>query len=430
MTWATRHTLGLMDRPEIARHWLLDPTITFLNHGTFGACPRPVLDYQQQLRDEMEREPLIFLDDQLDARLDAARQPLAALVGARPQDIGFAPNATTGVNAVLRSLQFEPGDEILTTDHEYNACVNTARHVARAAGARVVVASIPFPLTSADEVVDAIVAAATPRTKLAMFSHVTSPTALVLPVERIAAALHERGIQSLVDGAHAPGMVPISLDELGRQGVAYYTGNTHKWLCGPKGGGFLWVRADVQLGIHPPVLSHALNSSRTDRTYFNEAFDWPGTADITPYLTVPAALEFLAGLLPGGWPALMDANHDLAIRARDLLLDDLGTKPLAPTDMIGSMAAVELPPDILPPAPELPPNAPVGSTLPLDPLHALLLEQQRIEVPVYPWPPVPTHYRTTLRLLRVSAQAYNGLADYARLAQALRELVATPVGGH
>lgn len=419
-----------MDRPELARHWTLDPSVTFINHGTFGACPRSVMDVQSKLRDEMEREPLIFLDTELERRLDEARQPLAAFIGADPADIAFVPNATTGVNAVLRWLDLRPGDEILATDHEYNACVNTIRHVARAAGARTVIASVPFPLSSADEVVEAILAAATPRTRLAMFSHVTSPTALVFPVERIAAALAERGIESLVDGAHAPGMVPLALNELGQFGVAYYAGNTHKWLSAPKGGGFLWVRRDRQIGLHPPVISHAANSSRTDRSYFLESFDWPGTYDPTPHLAVPAALEFLGSLLPGGWPALMSANHRLALAARDLLSQTLEVDPLAPDDMLGAMAAVPLPPTIDPPSPDLPAGTPAGATYPLDPLHDLLLERNRIEVPVYTWPAVAQEERPRLRLLRVSAQAYNGLADYERLAQALSDLVAAPVGGH
>ena len=231
-----------MPAPSPRSDWLLDPDVTFLNHGTFGSCPRPVLELQTRLRDEIEREPLIFLDDELERRLDAARAPLAAFLGAQPPDVAFQPNATTGINTVLRSLELRPGDEILTTDHEYNACLNAARAVAAAAGASVVVARVPFPVGSPDEVVDAMTAAATTRTRLLMISHVTSPTALVFPIARIAAALAERGIETLVDGAHAPGMVPIDLDELGRAGVAYYAGNGHKWLCSPKGSGFLWVR--------------------------------------------------------------------------------------------------------------------------------------------------------------------------------------------
>ncbi len=424
-------TLPPMDRPapSSARPWLLDPTVTFLNHGSFGSCPRPVLDVQAELREQMEREPVLFLDGQLERRLDDARQPLAAFVGAQPADLVFLPNATTGVNTVLRSLDLRPGDEILTTDHEYNACLNAIHDVTRAAGARAVVAQVPFPLRSADEVVDAMLAAATPRTRLAVFSHITSPTALVFPVERISAALGERGIEMLVDGAHAPGMVPVAIDQLAQMGVAYYTANCHKWLCAPKGAGFLWVRRDRQQSIRPLVISHAANSPRIDRSRFLEQADWTGTLDPTPYLAVPAALEFLAGLMPGGWPELIAANRRLALEARDLLAAELANDPPAPDEMIGAMAALPLPDGIDPPPPQLPPDVALGTAYSADPLHDTLFERYRIEVPVSTWPPFAQTDRPQLRLLRISAQAYNVLADYARLAQALQDLVPARVGG-
>jgi isopenicillin-N epimerase len=417
-----------MDRPT-ATPWILDPTVTFLNHGSFGSCPRPVLAVQTELREQIEREPVLFLDIELERRLDDARQPLAALVGAHPADLVFLPNATTGVNTVLRSLDLRPGDEILTTDHEYNACLNAIQEVTRAAGAGAVIAQVPFPVRSADEVVDAMLAAVTPRTRLAVFSHVTSPTALVFPVERIAAALGERGIEMLVDGAHAPGMVPLAIDQLARMGVVYYTANCHKWLCAPKGAGFLWVRRDRQQAIRPLVISHAANSSRADRSRFLEQVDWTGTLDPTPYLAVPAALEFLAGLMPGGLPELTAGNRRLALAARDVLSATLATDPPAPDDMIGAMAALALPEGIDPAPPEMPAHAAPGTSYPQDPLHNVLFERYRIEVPISTWPPVVQADRPRLRLLRISAQAYNGLADYARLAQALHDLVPVHVGG-
>ena len=191
--------------------WLLARDVTFLNHGSFGSCPRPVLERQSELREELERRPLTFLDYELEDRLDAARTALATFLGARPMDVAFVPNATTGVNTVLRSISLQPGDEILTTDHEYNACANAARAVAQEAGAKLVVARVPMPVGSPDEVVAAITAAASERTRLALFSHITSATALVWPVDRIVAALAERGIETLIDGAHAPGQVPVDL---------------------------------------------------------------------------------------------------------------------------------------------------------------------------------------------------------------------------
>ena len=212
--------------------WPLERGVIFLNHGSFGACPAEVLRQQAALRDEMEAEPVRFLSRELDDRLADARQALAAFVGADADDLAFVANATGGVNAVLRSLRFSPGEELLTTDHAYNACRNAFDFAAGRAGARVVVATIPFPLASPEEVVEAVLARVTPRTRLALLDHVTSPTGLVLPLERLVAALSGRGVEVLVDGAHAPGMVPL---DLGALGAAYYSGNCHKWLCAPKG---------------------------------------------------------------------------------------------------------------------------------------------------------------------------------------------------
>jgi isopenicillin-N epimerase len=406
--------------------WLLAPDVTFLNHGSFGSCPRPVLERQSELREELEQRPLTFLDYELEDRLDVARMPLAAFLGARPIDVAFVPNATTGVNTVLRSISLQPGDEILTTDHEYNACANAARAVAHEAGAKVVVARVPMPVGSPDEVLAAITAAASPRTRLALFSHITSATALVWPVDLIVAALAERGIETLIDGAHAPGQVPVDLGALERLGLTYYTGNCHKWLCAPKGSGFLWVRRGRQGTIKPLIVSHAANAGRRERSYFIQSADWTGTLDPTPYLCVPAALDYMGGLLPGGWPAVMNTNHRLAVAGRDAVVAALGTRSMAPAEMIGSMAAVVIPHGVQPPPPRVAPDAPPDSSYGQDELHTVLFERDRIEVPVYLWPPVPQTERPTLRLLRVSAQVYNSLADYERLAQALSSLVGAP----
>jgi isopenicillin-N epimerase len=210
-------------------------------------------------------------------------------------------------------------------------------------------------------------------------------------------------------------------------GVSYYTGNCHKWLCAPKGAGFLWARPDKQAVIRPLITSHADNSPRRDRSYFIRQADWTGTLDPTAYLCVGAAIEFMGNLLPGGWPELMAANHQLALAARDAVRRAVGTQPLTPDYSIGSMAAVELPMDLEPSAPALPSDSPLATTYPEDTLHEELFARDRIEVPVYLWPPVPQAGRPTLRLLRVSAQAYNVLADYERLAGALSDRVAEPL---
>ncbi len=389
---------------DLARFWTLDSAVAFLNHGSFGACPRPVLEAQQRLRERLERQPVRFFVRDLEPLLDDARSALAAFLGADPEGLVFVTNATTAVNAVLRSLALAPGDQLLVTDHAYNACRNALDFVAAAAGARVVVVPVPFPLASADAVVEAVLAQVTPHTRLALLDHVTSPTGLVLPIERLVRALAARGIDTLVDGAHAPGMLPLDLRALG---AAYYAGNCHKWLCAPKGAGFLHVRRERQGGVRPVVISHGANSPRTDRSRLLLEFDWTGSHDPTAYLCVPEAIRFLGGLLPGGWPELMARNRQLALEARRILCDALDAMPPAPEEMVGALAAVPLPDGA---------DAPLRSPLYVDPLQDVLLERYRIEVPIVPWPAPPK------RLVRVSCQLYNARDDYERLATALREL--------
>ena len=384
---------------ELARHWNLDPQVEFLNHGSFGACPRPVLEAQQELRARLERQPVLFLSRELEGRLDEARGALAQFVGADPDDLAFVPNATSGVNTVVRSLRLSPGDELLTTDHAYNACRNALRSL-EPSGVRVVTASVPWPGTTPGAVVDAVLAAVTPRTRLALLDHVTSPTGLVFPVEQLVRALAERGVDSLIDGAHAPGMLPL---HLGRLGAAYYTGNCHKWVCTPKGSAFLHVRRDRQDRVLPLVVSHGFNSPRTDRSRFRLLFDWGGTMDPTPWLCIPDAIRFLGSLLPGGWPALMRRNRELALAGRALLCAAVGVPEPAPAEMIATLASIPLP-DTTSPA--------SGSMH--DALQAIVYERHRIEVPIFAFPAHPR------RLVRISAQAYNSLAQMELLARALR----------
>jgi isopenicillin-N epimerase len=386
--------------------WRLDPSVTFLNHGSFGACPEPVLAAQHALRERLERQPVAFMDRELPVLLDRARASVAAFLGADPDGLAFVPNATTGVNAVLRSLRFEPGDRLLTDDHEYNAILTTLRATAARDGAALDIAHIPFPPETEDEVVDALLEAVTPRTRLAVISHVTSPTALVLPIERIVRALHALGIDTLVDGAHAPGMVPMDVDRLG---AAYYTGNGHKWLCGPKGSAFLWVRADRRDRIRPVVTSHGANDPRTDRSRFRLEFDWVGTSDPTPALTLPAAIDWMAGQVPGGWPEIMATNRGAALAARDRLMLALGIASTAPDAMIGSMVALRLP--------GRPSDDAARS------LHDMLIDLERIEVPIPVLPVRGARARATdaptAMLVRVSMQRYNDASDVERLVGAL-----------
>lgn len=386
--------------------WPLDPAVTFLNHGSFGSCPLPVLEFQRELRDRMERQPVKFFVRDLEELLDWARIRLAKFLGGKAENLVFVPNATSGVNAVLRSLDFEPGDELLVTDHEYNACRNALDYVAQRTGAKVVVAKIPFPLASAEEIIEAVMGAVTWRTRLALLDHVTSQTGLVLPIEFLVRELNARNVDTLVDGAHAPGMVPLDLHALN---AAYYTGNCHKWICAPKGAAFLHVRADRQKDIRPLVISHGANSSRTDRSRFLIEFGWMGTGDPSPALCVPKAIEFVCSLRPGGWDEVMNHNRELALGARRVLCEALRIPLPCPAELIGSLASV--------PIPDAPDSKPSNNPLYLDPLQDRLLEEFKIEVPIIPWPAPPK------RLLRVSAQLYNSLPQYEQLAGALKKLL-------
>lgn len=384
--------------PTVRHHWTLDPAITFLNHGSFGATPRVVLDKQDAFRAQMEREPVRFFVRELEPLLDEARRTLAHFLGADEKGVAFVPNATAGVNAVLRSLDLDKFDELLVTSQEYNASRNALDYVAGLAGARIVVADIPFPIDSADVVVERVLEKVTDRTRLLLIDHITSQTALVFPVERIVKELASRGVDTLVDGAHAPGSIPLNLRELG---AAYYTGNLHKWVCAPKGAAFLYVRDNRRMSVHPVAISHGANSPRTDRSRYLIEFDWTGTFDPSAWLSVPAALEFMDS--HGGWPHVMRRNRELALLARDLLCAALQIDKPAPDDMLASMAAVPLPDGTQSTAPSL-----YG-----DPLQDELLFTHNIEVPIVPWPQPPK------RVLRVSAQLYNELADYERLADVL-----------
>lgn len=392
---------------EFAQHWTLDPAISFLNHGSFGATPRPVLAAQQAWRDQMEREPVRFFSHDLEPALRNARVALGAFVGAQPEDLAFVPNATTGANTILRSLRFAPGDELLTTDHAYNAVKNAMEYVAQRDGARVVVAAVPFPGASAASAAEAVLGAVTPRTRLAVLDHITSATSLVLPVEALVAELTARGVETLIDGAHAPGQVELEVPAVG---ATYYTANLHKWVCAPKGSGFIWVRPDRQASVRPLAISHGANSKRPDITRFQAEFDWTGTADPSAYLAVVDAIRFGEELMPGGWAALRERNHGLALAARDLLCDALQVQPPVQDAMLGCMASVPLPV-------EGRPGQVQGVDLYDDPVHAQLMALW-MQVMVTPWPQRPDG-GPWRRLVRISAAAYNDLEQYARLADAL-----------
>jgi isopenicillin-N epimerase len=385
-------------------HWLLEPQITFLNHGSYGATPIAVLAKQDEYRARLEREPVRFMVRELEGLLDDARNALAAIIGADPAGLAFVPNATAGVNAVLRSLDLDKHDELLVTTHEYNASRNALEYAAALEGARVIAVDIPFPIASSEEVTARILEKVTSRTRLLLIDHITSQTGLIFPVAEVIAEMNARGIDTLVDGAHAAGMVPLNVGELG---AAYYTGNLHKWVCAPKGAAFLHVRENRRGAIRPLAISHGANAPRTDRSRVHLEFDWTGTFDPTAWLCVPEAIAFVGSLVEGGWPQIMRRNRELALRARDILCTRLGIPAPAPDVMLGSMAAVPLPDG----------NATTAPSLYGDALQDELLERFQIEVPIVPWPHPPR------RVLRVSSFLYNEEREYERLAEVLSNLL-------
>jgi isopenicillin-N epimerase len=382
------------------RHWVLAPGIVFLNHGSFGACPKSILKLQEELRSRMEAEPIQFLWRRYEERLEPARAEVARFVGARPQDLVFVTNATVGVNAVVRSLKLRPGQELLTTNHDYNACHNVLVETARRAGARVRVARVPFPLSAPDMVVKAVLEGVNRRTRLVMLDHVTSPTALVFPIAKLVRELESRGIDTLVDGAHVPGMLPLNLSALA---PAYYTANLHKWVCAPKGAGFLWVREDKQKEVQPAVISHGHNTPRPGYSSFQDRFDWAGTFDPTAWMCAGEVIRWLGKLLPGGWDALRERNHRLAVEARRLLCKRLEVEAPCPESMLGSMATLALPDRFQ--------GVPKAGRIDAEQIE--LYDRFGIEVPLVRFGQPERRY------LRISAHVYNTRADYEYLAQAL-----------
>ena len=362
------------------RHaWRLDPDFLTVNHGSFGATPNCVLAEQDTWRRRMEAQPTRFMSTILPGALRDAAARLAAFLGARGEDIVFIDNATSGCNAVLRSLALGPDDEVLTLNHVYGAVRNTVRFITERAGARMTEAVIPFPHTTTDGIVAAIVAALSSRTRIAVIDHITSSSALVMPLDRIVAACHDVGVPVLIDGAHGPGQVDLDLNNLNAD---WYTGNCHKWLCAPKGCAFLWTSPARQADMHPTVISHGFGQG-----YIKE-FDWTGTRDPSAFLSIGSAIEFHERL---GGASLRQRNIDLAGEAASLVARRLNTETID-NEVAGAMRLVRLP---------LSPDIEVA------PLRASLLQAGT---------DAPVHAIGDGLWLRLSAFAYNELEDYARLA--------------
>lgn len=364
--------------------FLLDPGIHFLNHGSFGARPRPVFEAYQRWQRELEQQPVAFLGRRWFELLPEVRRSLSAYVNCPTEDLVLVPNATYGVNVVARSLALQPGDEILTTSHEYGTCDRTWRFMARRTGATYVRQPISLPVTEPAEIVEQLWGGVTPRTRLIFLSHITSPTALQMPVADICARAREAGILTLVDGAHAPGQIPLDLQAIGAD---FYTGNCHKWLMAPPGAGFLYARPERQALLEPLVVSWGWESEwETGWTPFEERFSWFGTDDPAAFLAVPDAIAFQEAY---AWDAVRARCHRLACQAHEQLVELTGLPPLYPPSFFAQMFAVALPPEVDPA------------------LQARLLAEDAVEVPVTRW--------DGQALVRVSVQGYNDEADIAAL---------------
>ncbi len=375
--------------------FLLDPDVVFLNHGSFGATPRPVFAVYQRWQRELERQPVAFLGRRFTALMRDARQALAAFLHVAARDVVYVTNATTGLNIVARSLALGPDDEVLTTDHEYGALTRTWRFLARKRGFRLVEQPIPLPLTTPEAFVQALWQGVTPRTRVIFLSHITSSTALIFPVAEVCRRARESGILTVIDGAHAPGQIPLRLDELGAD---FYVGNLHKWLCAPKGAAFLYARRAAQTLLEPLVVSWGWEPEPefASESPFVDLFEWQGTRDIAAFLAVPAAIRYQQ---ERGWERVRARCHALAAEAQRRLEALLGVPPLHtdPDRWIGQMAAVRFPhPD------------PAS-------VQAALYTRFRIEVPFLPW--------KDGACLRVSVQGYNTSQDVEALLDALPQVL-------
>jgi isopenicillin-N epimerase len=387
---------------ELRQEFLLDPDVVFLNHGSFGATPEPVFAAYQRWQRELERQPVEFLGRRAEGLLDEARAAMAAYVGCARDDLVFVPNATTGVNVVARSLPLEPGDEVVGTDLEYGACERAWEWFCAKRGARYEKAHVPLPLTSPDEVVEAMFAAVTPRTRAIFMSHVTSGTALRLPVEDVARRAREMGILTVVDGAHAVGQWPVDLEALGAD---FYASNFHKWLCAPKGSGFLYARRDQQSWVESPIVSWGWVEGRNDHfrpeSQFVSRNQIQGTRDLAAFLSAPAAVTYQQ---QRDWETVRERCHALAVEARERIAALAGLPNIVPVKSpdgyrwFRQMAIAPLPEGI------------DGHAL-----QRCLYDEYRVEIPVTWWSDKP--------FIRFSFQGYNTRDDLEALLAALESLL-------
>lgn len=371
-----------------------------LNNGSYGCCPEVVGTAQRELQRRLEADPVRFFKSDLEFYSDDTREALAKFVNVRGEDLVLVSNGTFAVATVLNNLELSPGDEILVTDHEYMATMNELGKICRATGAVVTIAKIPFPAVTPEAVIESVVEAMTERTKLVMVSHIASASALILPVKEIVAVANERGILSFLDGAHTPGQIDLDISDID---PTWYAASCHKWLATPKGTGFIYTSPNRQDGFKPVVLSCREHEKRADRKAYLCDFDYVGTNDYTGNLVVPVAIAHMGAQLPGGWDELRQRNHDLVVHGAKLICDAIGIEQDVPESMIGTMVGVPLPGD-----------CETGSLMG-EGLWDRLYLNHGIQVPIWDLPGVHP------RVMRVSAQLFNTVGDFEKLAGALAE---------
>ncbi len=380
--------------------FLLDPQVIFLNHGSFGACPHPVFDTYQAWQKKLEQQPVQFLGVELNELLLHSRQELGKYIHASPSDVVYIPNATHGVNIIARSLRLEPGDEILSTNHEYGACNFIWEFISQKTGAMYRQQSIELPATSSDEIVEQLWQGVTPLTKVIFISHITSPTSLTMPVQAICQRARSAGILTIIDGAHAPGQLPLDLTTLQAD---FYTGNCHKWMLSPKGAGFLYARPDVQHLVEPLIVSWGYEPklSETQDSRFIDYLQWTGTRDPAAALSVPAAIEFMR---LNQWADVQESCHQLLRNTIERICALTGLAPLYPfdSDLYHQMGTIPIP---------LIKN--------LKELKSRLYTGYRIEIPCVDW--------NNHNFLRLSVQGYNSQDDLEQFIKAMSELLPSMV---
>ncbi|MBL6963769.1 MAG: aminotransferase class V-fold PLP-dependent enzyme [Bacteroidetes bacterium] len=393
-----------MDKPpysKYAHHWSIDKEFVFLNHGSFGACPIEILAKQHEYRKRMESQPLRFFVRELEKPYNESKSRLASFIGSKPENTVFVRNATSGVNTVLKSLDFNMGDEIICCNHMYPAIRNTLNFLRDNQKVIIREAIIPYQIESAQQIVDALLNLKTEKTKLLLIDHISSPTGILFPVEELVVRFNEFGIDTLVDGAHAPGTVDLNLEKIA---AAYYTGNCHKWICSPKGSAFLYVRQDKQKEIKPLTTSLVAGNNFT----FEQQFSWQGTEDPTAYLCVGDTIDYMNGLYPGGWPGIIQKNHELALEARSKICESLKVDPAIPDGLVANLASIHLPDSK---------DLQTNRSSPFDSLMDSLYHEFKIEVFITYWPEFPK------RLLRISPQLYNTMEQYKYLLNAINKII-------